>query len=152
MNAVIHQRGAIMALALLLLLALTLLGMHGIRGSLGLGQAMQAQLEQRLRFENAEIALREGESRLQMADGRPAEASPSTPVRAPFNDRLPTPEYRLQRLLSGQRRCPGHFYRVEAKARGRTSGLTHLQSIVYVETAGARPDCPSGRIAWSQRQ
>lgn len=146
-----RQSGAILAFALLLLLVLTLLGMAGIRPTLYQGEATRNHLQRQLAFENAEIALREGEARLDAATGAAIKETPLLPVSAPFNDQLPRPEYRLKRLETGSDHCSGRFYRVTAQAKGSTSkNTTVLQSIFYIGNNPGKPECKTGRIAWTQ--
>lgn len=149
-TAAAHQQGAILAFALLLLLALTLLGMIGIRTTLLQGETARYHLEKRLAFENAEIALREGEIRLMVDSPRIDGKISWTPTETPFNDDLPRPAYRLEPLRSSNKRCDGRFFRITARAKtGGGNSLVSLQSIFYIGKQPA-PNCRTGRIAWTQ--
>ncbi len=141
-----RPRGAVLGLALWLLLALTLLGMVSVRGTLVKNQQLQQQLQSHYRLENAEIALREAEQSLQEGGGVRAEQT----IRGAYNRELPAPSYRIEQIDSPPG-CPGQTFRILARAESPPPGpITRLQSLYHRPTEQTAMSCRQGRIAWAE--
>lgn len=169
-QAIHRERGAILPFSLLLLLALTLLGLVSIRGTLVQTADLRQQVIRQLSFENAEAALREAEGlladparRAALAwDGRdgsyPAEAldhwqpwQGSSLAALAVNPEAPATRYCLERLgVSDDPGCVGQLYRVTAYTpSGATAAAVILQATVFVP-AQAGADCAVRRTSWNE--
>jgi type IV pilus assembly protein PilX len=164
------ERGAILPLSLLLLLALTLLGLVSIRGTLLQTADLRQQVIRQQTFENAEAALREAEGLLAAPTGRAALAWDGSDGSYPTGAIDPWPPwqgsmrsavavnperaavgYVLERLgeASGAD-CDGQLYRVTAfSTQGDAITQVTLQATLLVPTSPGT-DCIVHRTAWSE--